>query len=179
MNIPAASVEIFLSPGEHYFGDGDTRIRTLLGSCVAITLWHPQRRIGGMCHYMLPGRPRDAAMSYDGRYADEALQLLIGETARAGTALQEYEVKMFGGGNMFPNPGRCRNDHVGRKNALAGRRLMQQHAIRSKGADLEGTGHRNVIFDLGSGAVWVRRVSLGKEPEQCLRCAMGKACYGK
>ena len=179
MKTPAGIVEIFLKPGEYYFGDSDTRIRTLLGSCVAITLWHPERRIGGMCHYMLPGRPRDAKLPFDGKYADEALQLLIAEIIRAGTELQEYEVKMFGGGNMFPNPERCRNDHVGRKNAQAGRRLMAQHGISSKGGDLEGTGHRNIVFDMWSGEVWVKRVSLGDEPEQCIKCAIGKTCYGR
>ena len=51
-------LEIFLQPGEFYFGEGKTRIRTLLGSCVAITLWHPRLHIGGMSHYMLPSRPR-------------------------------------------------------------------------------------------------------------------------
>ncbi|MBL8511280.1 MAG: chemotaxis protein CheD, partial [Betaproteobacteria bacterium] len=53
-------MDIFLQPGEFYFGDADTRIRTLLGSCVSITMWHPTRRIGGMCHYMLPTRGRVA-----------------------------------------------------------------------------------------------------------------------
>ena len=55
---PEDALEIFIRPGEFYFGDGNTRIRTILGSCVAVTLWHPERHIGGMCHYMLPRRPR-------------------------------------------------------------------------------------------------------------------------
>src|SRR5439155_18563598 len=50
MRKPTAYLEIFLQPGEWYFGDADTRIRTLLGSCVAITMWHPRRCLGGMCH---------------------------------------------------------------------------------------------------------------------------------
>ena len=58
MNRPLGGNEIFLQPGEFYFGDAATRIRTLLGSCVAITLWHPARMIGGMCHYMLPNRQK-------------------------------------------------------------------------------------------------------------------------
>ncbi len=49
-------MEVFLQPGELYFGDGRTRVRTLLGSCVAIAVWHPRLRIGGLCHYMLPSR---------------------------------------------------------------------------------------------------------------------------
>jgi Chemotaxis protein; stimulates methylation of MCP proteins len=51
-----AIMEIFLQPGDWYFGDRDTRIRTLLGSCIAITIWHPRLLVGGMCHFLLPGR---------------------------------------------------------------------------------------------------------------------------
>src|SRR5262245_20243998 len=54
MKSPADVLEIFLQAGEFYFGGEKTRIRTLLGSCVAITVWHPKLRIGGMSHYMLP-----------------------------------------------------------------------------------------------------------------------------
>ena len=50
MKKPQSVIEIFLQPGELWFGDEQTRIRTILGSCVAVTLWHPGRRIGGMCH---------------------------------------------------------------------------------------------------------------------------------
>ena len=49
---------VFLHPGECYFGGGPTRIATLLGSCVSITVWHPRLLVGGMCHYMLPSRQR-------------------------------------------------------------------------------------------------------------------------
>ena len=49
-------IDVFLQPGDFYFGEAGTRIRTLLGSCVAITLWHPILHIGGMCHIMLPER---------------------------------------------------------------------------------------------------------------------------
>ena len=47
---------VVLRPGDFYFGGGRTRISTLLGSCVSITLWHPQRHVGGMCHYLLARR---------------------------------------------------------------------------------------------------------------------------
>ena len=81
MRFEGDAIEIFLQPGEIFFGDSSTRIRTVLGSCVAMTLWHPQRKVGGMCHYMLAqrrgrGEP-DGALN--GKYADEALQLLLRE----------------------------------------------------------------------------------------------------
>lgn len=183
MKTPAGTVEIFLNPGEHYFGDRQTRIRTLLGSCVAITLWHPHHLIGGMCHYLLPGRERDQAPGFDGRYADEALFLLIEQLTRAGTCRQDYEVKIFGGGNMFPHalphPTRGRHDHVGRKNALAGRELLRRHGMRVTGEDLEGAGHRKIIFDLWSGEVWVQHVAPSAAPAQYTNCEEQQSCFAE
>ena len=64
---------VVLSAGDFHFGSGQTRISTLLGSCVSITLWHPRKHIGGMCHYLLPARTRKPGEPPDGRYGDEAL----------------------------------------------------------------------------------------------------------
>ena len=158
-------MDVFLQPGEVYFGDAETRIRTVLGSCVAVTLWHPQLRIGGMCHFMLPNRrrrPADAALN--GKYADEALQLLEAELMRAGTAPVAYEAKLFGGGNMFEREVPQRSVDVSGKNVNAGRLLLEQRGFRVCAEDLGGPGHRQIIFDIGNGAVWVRRHPLPPAP---------------
>lgn len=157
MKKPPHVIDIFLQPGECYFGDRDTRIRTILGSCVAITLWHPKLLLGGMCHYMLPERQMASTAVNDARYADEALGLLLREIAKAKTLPQDYEVKMFGGGNMFPWPGQRAGEHVGSRNADAGRSLIERHHLNCTASDVGGRGHRNVIFDVWSGHVWVRQ----------------------
>ena len=43
------------------------------------TMWHPTRLIGGMCHYLLPSRDGASATTLDGRYAKEAMQMLMHE----------------------------------------------------------------------------------------------------
>ncbi len=96
------AIDIFLQPGDFYFGDMNTRIRTLLGSCVSITMWHPTRQIGGMCHFLLPSRGNVLATSLDGRYAKEAMQMFTHEIRATKTHPSEYTVKLFGAGNMFP-----------------------------------------------------------------------------
>lgn len=170
MNKLDASIEIFLQPGDFYFGDRSVRIRTLLGSCVAITVWHPQRLIGGMCHYMLPSRAKRPPGQLDGRYADEALMLFAGEIRQARTHPSEYVVKLFGGGNMFPSTSKLAKDLVGDRNIEAGRALIEAHGMIKKAEDLGGIGHRNVIFDVESGDVWVKRsqrvVSIGVYQEE-------------
>ena len=167
---PQHVIEIFLHPGEFYFGDESTRIRTLLGSCVSITLWHPKRRVGGMCHYMLPSRGGRRHETPDGRYADEVIALFLREIASAKTHPSEYEVKLFGGGNMFPrngakwsrkksaaNPVRGEHESISLLNVQAGRILIEQHGFRIKAEDAGGNGQRHIIFDIWSGHVWVRR----------------------
>lgn len=158
MTTAASNIDVFLQPGELYFGDRHTRIRTLLGSCVSITLWHPKLHIGGMCHYMLPHRPHKARQ-LSGKYADEALQLLLQEVMRNRTRPEDYEVKLFGGGNMFAerpkNQDSCSD--VPCRNVAIARELVARHGFRIKAESLGGSGHRQIIFDVGSGDVWVKR----------------------
>lgn len=157
--------EVTLPPGGFYFG-GRQRVRTLLGSCVSITMWHPRLRIGGICHYMLPAhaRKRAAGDDLDGRYADDALAMFMRELDRRGTSPDEYEVKVFGGGRMLTGANDGRGDNVtevGLRNIASARRLLGERGFRVAAEHLGGDGHRNLLFDLGSGEIWVRHVALG------------------
>ena len=68
----------------------DTSLRTLLGSCIAITIWHPGRRIGGMCHFLLPSRARRPGDALDGRYGDEAMEAMMDLLKLTQTKPSEY-----------------------------------------------------------------------------------------
>ena len=153
-------IEIFLQPGDVYFGDSETRIRTLLGSCVSVTAWHPRLRIGGMCHYMLGTRGSGPAIVLDGKYADEAGLWFLREAARRGTDPTEYVYKIFGGGDMFGTGAGKRG--VGRANALHGLEMLERLGCRIAARHLGGSGHRTVLFDVGTGDVWLRHVPLPK-----------------
>lgn len=153
---PDNPIEIFLQPGDLYFGDRGTRIRTVLGSCVSLVFWHSRQRVGGMCHYMLPHRPDRQFGDLDGRYADEATALMFREMRQCGTAPAEYQVKMFGGANMFPGLRGKGNDHVGARNVETARDIVRIHGLNCVVEHLAGVGHRNVVFDIWSGDVWLK-----------------------
>jgi chemotaxis protein CheD len=161
---PADILEIFLQPGEFYFGEERTRIRTLLGSCVAIALWHPRLRIGGMCHYMLPHRPAgQPGAALDGRYADEAMRMFMRELDRSATRPADYRARLFGAGQMLSDPSRPRPRlDICARNIEAGRELIVKHQFHLGGEDVGGEGHRNVILDLWSGDVWLKRAAAGR-----------------
>jgi chemotaxis protein CheD len=165
------AIEIFLQPGEFFVGDAAFRVRTLLGSCVSMTLWHRQRRIGAMSHFLLPSRmPVRAgvpAPGLDARYGDDALALMLGELARMGVRGNDCEAKIFGGGYMFQRsiaPG----ERVGERNGVAARRLLAAAGIPVLSQSLFGDGYRQIIFEVGTGDVWER------QPGQAAEQASGR-----
>lgn len=152
----ASPIDIFLQPGEYFVGDSRHQLRTLLGSCVSVTLWHPGRRIGAMSHFLLATRPRPPEAALDGRYGDEAFALMLQDLASLRIPLHECEAKLFGGGNMFPTGGFVYASDIGRRNGEAARQQLQRHGIAVRSEHLFGSGHRQVIFNIGTGDVWVR-----------------------
>lgn len=166
MKLSPDAIDIFLNPGEVFFGDRTVRLRTVLGSCVAITAWHRELLVGGMCHYMLPARGRGKIDNLDGRYADEAVLLLLKEALRHRTNPYDYEVKLFGGGNMFSKSHSAKGGNansllnIAGRNVIAGQELLQRHGFSAAAEHLGGEGHRNIIFDIASGDVWVRQAAL-------------------
>lgn len=169
--------EITLQPGGFFFGKAGMRVRTLLGSCVSITLWHPKLLIGGMCHFMLPQRDRPRPGRLDGKYADEAMAMFLHKIEAFNTRPAEYEVKVFGGGNMFPainNQGTCQPGsaldeikacrNIACKNIAMTHHLLNTHGFNIHREDLGGENHRHILFDIGSGHVWVHNAANAKEP---------------
>lgn len=155
------SQQIYLKPGEFYFGRSPQVLKTLLGSCVAITLWHPVRHIGGMCHFLLPtigsakARLHDPKRELDGRYGCDAAELFLQHIRKHGASAKEYEAKIFGGSNMFPALKNGGND-VGRKNIEFAKNFLKQQGIALKVEHVGDSGHRTLIFDLQTGHCWLK-----------------------
>jgi chemotaxis protein CheD len=155
--------DIFLDPGAYFVGEGKFRIRTLLGSCVSITLWHPARRLGAMSHFLLArrGTAREAlASAPDSRYGEDALGLMLAQFEQAGVKPGECQAKIFGGGNMFPGQPRRDAPLVGQQNGSAAQQWLRDHRIPVMSENLYGNGYRQVIFEVDSGDVWVRQITL-------------------
>ena len=134
---------VVLDPGDFYFGGGHTRISTLLGSCVSITLLHPRKRIGGMCHYMLTERKRPPDANLDGRFASEAFEMFLQHVEKAGTRPSEYQAKLFGGANMLAGPSGKQMD-IGPRNVAHGRQLLASKNITLMAEHVGGSGRRKL-----------------------------------
>lgn len=160
---------VLLSPGEYFVGDASHRVRTLLGSCVSITLWHPQQRFGAMSHFLLGERPvrqgDGTPKELDARYGTEALALMVQGLAEQGIQPHDCQAKVFGGANMFPRQTRGRPQQVGQRNGDAATAMLARLGVPVTSSALYGFGHREIVFDIATGDVWSRQVHIAREDD--------------
>jgi chemotaxis protein CheD len=147
--------EHFLHPGDFYFSKAPEKIGTILGSCIAISLWHPELKIGGMCHFVLP-KSHNKTVKLDGRYANDAIRLFEHSVKSHRTSLSDYQAKIFGGGNHLPHQS-DKEDSVGIKNAEVAMTLLIEKNVDIMVADVGETWARRIIFELETGDVWVKK----------------------
>ncbi len=163
-----AAFEVYLLPGEYFVGDARYRIRTVLGSCVSITLWHRRLRIGAMSHFLLSQREAGAAegesvAGLSGRYGKDAMELMVAQLRERGVPVCECEAKVFGGGTMFPSIEGGRQAGIGHRNGVAAEKLLAEYGIPVVSESLFGSGHRQILFEVATGDVWVRQGELGDQ----------------
>lgn len=162
MSSDPAPSPIVIHVGELLFGRGRRRIRTLLGSCVAITLWHPRQRLGGICHFAIPSRPAGTPGPLSARYGDDCLELFRRSAEERGTRLVEYEARIFGGGDMLAGHRAPREldsvqrQPVGDANAARAFELLMAEGVSILEADVGEQGYRTVEFDAVTGQVQAR-----------------------
>jgi chemotaxis protein CheD len=153
---------VVLMPGQLHFGPAAASLRTLLGSCVAVTLWHPERRIGGMCHFLLPARSNRVGEAPDGRYGDDALEAMVQAIKVTGTDPRDYHAHLYGGADTLPDGVRIKFN-VGERNIEKGWSLIDQHGFQLQGVDVGEDVPRTVTLTLATGEVEMRR-GTGKAP---------------
>lgn len=147
---------LFLMPGQWHFGSRVASLRTLLGSCVAVTLWHPERNWGGMCHFLLPQRRERVPGQMDGRYGDEAIELLVQSLSRARTKPSEYVAHLYGGADTMPDQGGVKLN-VGERNIEMGWKMIDKYGFQLDGVDVGDHVPRTVTLALSTGEVQVKR----------------------
>jgi chemotaxis protein CheD len=153
---------VVLMPGQMHFGGQAASLRTVLGSCLAVTLWHPERRLGGMCHFLLPSRRRKPGDMLDGRYGDEALEAMVALVRQMRTEPSDYHAHLYGGADTMPE-GTALKFNVGERNIEQGFSLVDRYGFQIQGVDVGEDVPRNVTLTLATGEVEMRR-GLGRAP---------------
>ena len=137
--------------------DTEKPLSTLLGSCVAVCLFDPALKIGGINHFMLPemGRSKygDVDSLLSGNFAMEALlNALIGRGARKA----RLQAKAFGGGTIIDSDASAPN--IGMRNASFAKEWLQREGIPLLSSDFLGPWTRKIIFLPFNGEAFCKRL---------------------
>lgn len=143
-------------PGEYYATADDMMITTLLGSCVAVCLYDPISRVGGMNHFLLPeGDPNDL-LSSSGRYGVYAMELLINHLVKLGGRRDRFRAKIFGGGAVIRG---MVHSNVGQNNAEFIQSYLKNEMIPIDASDLLDIYPRRVNFYPVSGKAMMKKLT--------------------
>jgi chemotaxis protein CheD len=152
---------LFLKPGELVVSDGPLIVTTLLGSCVAVTMFSPRQRLGAICHALLPTCRKEMPCSHGqtdaGKYVECAIRLMLEGLMARGVAKNEIEAKLFGGSDMF-DPAEGRSRSVGRQNMETALSMLEGESVRLITQDLGGPRGRKIIFHMHTGEVFLKRL---------------------
>lgn len=158
-SLPAKEIErlsLSVHPGAWAI-ENERPLSTLLGSCVAVCLFDPALRIGGLNHFMLPdmGRSRngDVDSLLSGNFAMEALlnALLV-----KGAKKVRLQAKAFGGGTIIDTDGGSLS--IGMRNANFTKEWLAREGIPLVSSDFLGPWSRKVLFLPSNGEAFCKRL---------------------
>lgn len=132
-------------------------IATLLGSCVAVCLYDPKLRLGGMNHFLLPSRKGTDQDDTDVILAgDYSMEILVNSLLGKGARKERLIAKAFGGGTILSSIRMA----IGERNAEFAREWLNREGIALAASDFLGPWSRKVIFDPATGDAWCRRIPI-------------------
>ena len=145
----------FLHAGHVLVATAPTRITTILGSCVAVCLWHSPSQVGGVNHFLLPDW---AASERSARYGNAAIDELFEGMIGAGAAVAELQAKVFGGANVIGPLQRTSGPTLGDRNIELAKQQLAERGVPIVASDVGGDYGRKLIFHTDEGTAWIKRL---------------------
>lgn len=133
----------------------DVLITYSLGSCIGVTIWDPEVRMGGLLHYLLPDSNlnKEKAKKNPFIFSDSGVPLLFREAYKFGASKKRMIVKVAGGAQVLDN-----NDFfdIGKRNVLALRKIFWRNNVIVAGSDVGGTISRTIFLNIKTGVTLVK-----------------------
>lgn len=157
--VPTHLPTVDLWPGELVVLERPSVAVTVLGSCVAVTLWHGRTGLGAICHALLPESAVRGGEGEPFRYVEPSVRYMTGEFQRRGIGPRDTEVKVFGGGDVLVSRTPSGHRSVGGRNVQAAFEAVQAAGYCVAASDVGGQRGRKIFFDTSTGAVLLKRLS--------------------
>ena len=125
-----------------------------LGSCVAVAIYDPEVRVGGLLHFMLPdsGLSRERALRNPFLFAGTGIPLLFRRVYNLGGEKERIVCKLAGASNVL-DPDNHLN--IGERNHLAAREILSKNNVTIHGEHVGGHSGMTLAMFMDAGRVMV------------------------
>lgn len=128
-----------------------------LGSCIGITLYDPNIKLGALIHIMLPNAT-GANASNIFKFADTGIRETLRKMGAFGGIKSRYICKIAGGAQMFEITGGGSIGNIGQRNIESVKQTLRAEGIRIKNQDVGSNYARTMLLDVSTGKVSIRTI---------------------
>ncbi len=148
-------VVVGISDAKVAAAQGPVLVTYALGSCVAVCMFDPVARVGGLLHILLPESTLDPkkAETNPFTFADTGIPLLLRQMVAQGASEKRISVRLAGGAQVTAGKDVFA---IGKRNHAAARKILWKLGLMVAGEQVGGDVSRTVRLDLDSGRFIVR-----------------------
>lgn len=132
----------------------DILVTYSLGSCIGLTLYDKDARIGGMVHTMLPlsRKNPERAKACPAMFTDSGVMALIQELLDRGASKQNLVARAAGGASVMDEHGTFK---IGERNCTTLKKILWKNDILLRAEDVGGTQARTLSLYMEDGRTTV------------------------
>jgi chemotaxis protein CheD len=125
-----------------------------LGSCIAVAIYDPIARVGGLLHYLLPDSKIDGdkAKANPYMFADTGIPALFHSAYTLGASKKRLSVFIAGGAQVFASE----LFQVGKRNQLAMKKIMWRAGVLIEREEVGGDSSRTIYLGVDTGEVFMK-----------------------
>lgn len=125
-----------------------------LGSCLAVAIYDPKARVGGLLHFMLPDSTidRQRALANPYFFADTGIPLLFRRAYKLGAVKERIICKLAGAASVM-DPDNCLN--IAMLNHLAATTVLGKNGVAPSGEYIGGVSGISLTLAIQTGRVTV------------------------
>jgi chemotaxis protein CheD len=144
----------FLYPAALFVSRTPHRVSTILGSCVAVCLYDPVLKFGGINHFMLPFWNGQGLASP--KYGNIAIEKLVEKMISLGSNKSNIRAKIFGGGEVIDT--NISQFHIGERNIKLAIDMLEDLRIPIVARSVGGKLGRKIEYSTETGEVKQRYI---------------------
>lgn len=126
-----------------------------LASGVAVCIYDPARRIGGMAHVFVPNRDPSDVNVPAGCFADAGVDHLLNEMIERGAQITVCDVAVIGGARFLMGSGVSKVAALGDRNVRSAEATLHARGVKISLRKVGGNKNRHVRLNIADGDIAV------------------------